>query len=93
VRLKPGGPFFQKSLARPLLHPPVEARAATCRLLVWPVAAMVIGSRNVRVNRFLKQTKNPREMGISDSAGAEGKNRVYGSFIPNLKLSFKFYRP
>jgi hypothetical protein len=32
---------------------------------VLPVAAMVIGSPNARVNRFLNYPRNPHEMGIS----------------------------
>jgi hypothetical protein len=31
----------------------------------WSVAAMVIGSPNARVNRFLRSSKNPHEMGTS----------------------------
>jgi hypothetical protein len=46
----------------------VRAGAATGRgnvLPGLPVAAMVIGSPNARVNRFLKFPRNPRETGTS----------------------------
>jgi hypothetical protein len=39
--------------------------AAVTFLSVLPVAAMVIGSPNGTVNRFLERPKNPHEMGTS----------------------------
>jgi hypothetical protein len=39
--------------------------AAATFVSVRPVAAMVIGSPNARVNRFRKYPVNPRKMGIS----------------------------
>jgi hypothetical protein len=57
-----------------------------------PVAAMVIGSPNCRVNRIRQAGENPREMGVSVNPRGETGRGVQIRFIAMLKLLFKFDR-
>jgi hypothetical protein len=74
-----------RSIAKP-------RRDAGRRALRHETAAMVIVSRNGRVNRFSRLHGNPHEQGTSAISPLTAPSSVYAGFIAMLKLPFKFDR-